>query len=42
MMDNEEQLRRLRAKAEERERVREEQLQNEGFFASLAGSLRSE
>ena len=34
-MDNEEQLRRLRIKAEERERVREEQLQNEDSLQAL-------
>ena len=34
-MDNEEKLRRLRIKAEERERVREEQLQNEDSLQAL-------
>ena len=35
MMDTEEKLRRLRAKAEERERVREEQLQNKDSLEAI-------
>ena len=35
MMDTEEKLRRLRAKAEERERVREEQIQNKDSLEAI-------